>query len=777
MSVVQRRPPGPSPLLDRVDERAAIERILESVRDGLSSVCVLTGEARMGKTRLLEYALEAAVDLTTLRVVGVENERDLGYAALHRLLRSFLTQRESLPDPQRIALESAFGMHAAGPADRFLVGLGTLGLLAGSAHEHGLLCIVDDAQWMDRESLDALSFVARRLEADRIGLLFAVRDAEMAAGVFDGLPMLHVTGLPEDASLELLATNAQTPIDSEIARQVVVATSGCPLAINELAIGLTQDQLLGGLLEGDPLPIGRRLEDHYLRQVHDLDPGAQIFLLVAAAESSGDAVLVRRAAFELGADDKAEDAAVMSELLTLRPNVIFRHPLVRAAVYAGASPSLGITVHETLARLIGRADLDRQVRHLAAAARGPNEDLARQLEDAGKRAAGRGGYSAEASFMLEAASASPEETEKGRRLLRAATAALNAGLPHRAEALLEQARSKLEDPLLVTEAMRLDGRLRVPLADPPSAPARLFSAARALESLDTRLAREAFLEALEACYVSQGFTTGVRPEEVARAALALRDATSHPASLSDLLLEGTALLFLSDVTHAMPILEQVAVLLRDKPIGHEDLARWFNLGLVIAIELFDDATYNAWVRRVENHARKVGALIVLQVLLLARAKQEARAGQFAAAEMTHDEVVETRLVGGFPEFYEFLKADVYAWRGAEAQTRTAATPLEGAGRGYWLCASGEYCGSRNRDARARYGPVRGRTEGNRAACYSKSGLAGRALPWRLPLNLPAVHTARTRCSVPGRPARADHRCRDQLGSWAARPLPCAADRR
>jgi len=443
-----------------------------------------------------------------------------------------------------------------------------------------------------------------------------------------------------------------------------------------LAVGLTQEQLLGGLLDSDALPIGRQLEDHFLQQVRELDAGAQTFLLVAAAESSGDPLLVRRAAFELAADDKAEDAAVASGLVALRPQVEFRHPLVRAAVYAGAPASRRRAVHETLARIIDGTDPDRRVRHLAAAAQEPDEDLARQLEDAAGRAASRGGYAAEASFLFEAANVSPAPGEQARRLLRAATAALNAGLPHRAEALLEQGRPGLADPVLVGEAMRLEGRLRVPLREPVSAPARLFAAARALEAIDPSSARGAYLEALDACIVSEHFTVGVSPQDVARAALATRGALTSPSTLTDLLLDGTALLFLSDFTHAMPLLQRAAGAMRDEPISRDDLTRWFNLGLSVANELFDDATFNAWVSRVEHHARESGALIALQIALLGRANQQKRAGHFAAAETTYDEMVEiTRVIGGPPEFYDLLRLDIFAWRGNESQTRAAAIPL------------------------------------------------------------------------------------------------------
>ncbi|MGO8860966.1 MAG: LuxR C-terminal-related transcriptional regulator [Acidimicrobiales bacterium] len=413
-----------------------------------------------------------------------------------------------------------------------------------------------------------------------------------------------------------------------------------------------------------------------MRKVRDLEPGAQTFLLVAAAESSGDLLLVRRAAFALGADDMAEDAAVMSGLLTLRSNVVFRHPLVRAAVYSNAPQSERSTVHETFARLIDRTDPDRRVRHLAAAAREPDEELARQLEDAAVRAASRGGYAAEVSFMLEAASASPARGDQARRLLLAATAAFNAGSHDRAEALLEQARPNLEDPVLVTEAKRLDGRLSIGFADPRSAPARLLTAARELESLEPSLACGAYLEALEACSVSEHFTAVVSPEDVARAALAMPRAATDPPTLSDLLLRGVASLFLSDFSEAMPLLQRAVSIMRDEPMAPEDLARWFHLGIMITADLFDDESFDAWVTRIEQHARHFGAWMMLQVVLLGKGRHEVRTGQLTAAELTYDEAVEVaKLVGGPSEFFELLKADVFAWRGDESRTRAMAKPL------------------------------------------------------------------------------------------------------
>jgi DNA-binding CsgD family transcriptional regulator len=629
----------------------------------------------MGKTRLLEYAIQSAQRFRHLVISGVEAEADLGYAALHRLLRPLLAQLDQLPEPQRAAIESAFGLNSGEPADRFLVGLGSLTLLATAATDRRLLCVIDDAQWIDRESLEALSFVARRLEADGIALLFGIRDLAVVAGALDGLPTLAIGGLPDDAALALLSTSVDMPVEPETARRIVASTSGCPLALIELASGLTQQQLRGGQPVGTSLPIGRRLEDHFLEQVRHLDTKVQLFLLVAAAESSGDPSLVRRAAFELGSDAQAEDAAIASGLIVLRPRVEFRHPLIRAAVYGGAPRTLRDEVHRTLATILDRADPERRVRHLAAAAREPDATLALELEEAGLRAARRGGYSAEASLLLEAAHLSPASDDRARRLLGAAKASLHGGMPHRAEALLEQAFPDLHDPLLRAEAMLLDGTLRTPLADPPSAPARLVAAAEALVPLDPELARQAFLEALTACTTAQRFTVGTTTEDVARAALAT---IKHGAedTLAASLLEGTARLFTSDYSRAMPILHKANAVLRSGDVTRAEVLQWYNLVLTLTNELTDDETYNAWVAHAEQQARADGALIVLQVVLLARAKAELRAGRFMVAEMTYDEVVEvTRAVGGPPEFYEMLKCELYAWRGQEHEARAAAAPL------------------------------------------------------------------------------------------------------
>lgn len=671
----------PTALLDREHERQLIADLVDAVQEGLGRAVVLYGEAGMGKTRLLEHVVASAPNLRSVSITGVEAERDLGFAGLHRLLRPFLGRRSRLPKPQRDALGSAFGLQLETPADRFLVGLACLTLLADVASEQGLICVIDDAQWMDEESLGALAFVARRLSADRIALVFGLRRREAPSGALAGLPTIPIVGLPDDAALELLSTRVGAGIDTELAKRIVVETSGCPLALLELASELTDEQLRGGRTVSEPLPIGRRLEEHFLRQVRALSDPAQAFLLVAAAETSGDASLVRRVVADMGSDGSAEDAAVASGLVETDRGIVFRHPLVRSAIYGGAPRDLRRNVHEALAANIDRnVEPDRRAQHLAAAARGPDEDLANELEEAAHRAGQRGGYSAESSFLLQAAQLTPGPQRHSARLLRAAIAALNAGLPHRGEALLEQARPGLQDPLLEAEAMRLDGRLRVPLAQPPSAPALLLAAARAFIPLDRRRARETLLEAIEAAVTAQHFAVGTSLTEIAQVALATPAEGSSPQTTAGLILDGVASLWGSSYAAAAPVLRQALGTLESDSVRSEDITSSFMLPTVVANELWDDEAYGVWAQRVERRARDEGALLALQVSLLTLAKHATRAGRFAEAEAHYDDAVEiTRAMGGFTDFYEWLKCDLYAWRGQELETvRTAAILTEAA---------------------------------------------------------------------------------------------------
>jgi hypothetical protein len=663
-------------LLDRVDERSSLEELLDSARRGRSGVLVLQGDAGMGKTLLLDYAAESAGDLSVIRIVGVEAEQSSSFASLHRLLLPFLSHVNRLPSPQRGALESAFGFSARSPADVFLVGLAALTLLADAATPRGLLCLIDDAQLMDPESLQAMGFVGRRLGAEGIALVFGFRTPSDGLPALAGLRSLEIAGLPDGAAMELLARVVPGPLDAHAARRIVTETAGCPLALTELAGELALSHGTGAGELFDPLPVGPRLEAHFRRQVEALSPGAQLFLLIAAVEGSGDISLVRKAATELGCSADSEDEAFHARLLITEPRIEFRHPLIRSAVYVGAIPTDRVKVHRTLAGMINR-DLqpDRWARLAIAIATGPDEGLARDLEAAARQARERGGLATEASMMTRAAEFSEDAPHRAERLLKAASAAMAAGLHQRAQALLTEARLGLADPLSLALAQQLDGRLRVPLAEPLAAPALFVDAARQFLPLDADLARASMLEAFDAYGVSQHFTDEITGSTLAQAASSMTR-TRSKSQLADHLLDGSTLLFAEGYAAAVEELREAARLLHDGPTTLNEITRWHRYGNLVADELLDDRTFKAWVDRVEETAREMGALDALTVALVAAAQHKIRAGRFADAEASYAEGAElasARL--GRTDIWRLLDVELHAWRGNEKESRSSAALL------------------------------------------------------------------------------------------------------
>jgi DNA-binding CsgD family transcriptional regulator len=662
-------------LLDRVDERASLDDLLDAARQGSSGVVVLQGDAGMGKTMLLEYANESAGGLAIVSIVGVEAEQSSSYASLHRLLLPLLGKIDRLPSPQRDALEGAFGLSAQSPADLFLVGLATLTLLADAATQRGLLCIIDDAQLLDPESLQAVGFVARRLGAEGIALVFGFRTPSDGLPALAGLRSLEIAGLPDDAAMELLSRVVSRPLDLRTARRIVTETRGCPLALAELAADLAMSLGTGTRELFDPLPVGPRLEAHFRRQAEALSPEAQLFLLIAAVEGSGDITLVRNVAMQLGCGAESEDEASRARLLITEPRLEFRHPLIRSAVYIGASPSDRVRVHRALAGSINR-DLqpDRWARHAMAIATGPDEGLARDLEVAALQARERGGFATEAAMLTQAAEFSEDASRRSERLLKAATVAMTAGSPDRAYALLTEARLGLDDPFSLAQAQQLDGRLRPLIAQSPAAPALLVDAARQFLPFDTDLARESMLEAFDAFGLSQHFTDGLTGSGLAQAAKGMRRTRSEP-ELTDRLLDGTTLLFTAGYPAAVEEFREAARLLRAGSTTLDEVTRWHRFGNYITNELLDDQSYRAWVDRVEMTAREMGALVALSVGLAGAAQDKIRAGRFAAAEANYVEAGELASAMGQPGVWQLLDVELHAWRGDDNETRSAAAAL------------------------------------------------------------------------------------------------------
>ncbi len=663
-------------LLDRTEERALLDALIDGARRESSSALALHGEAGMGKTALLDYVVDHARGLQIVRISGLEAEHEFGFAALHRLLLPFLGHVESLPAPQRNGLQAAFGITAHSPADLFMVGLATLTLLADAASPQGLLCIVDDAQWVDHASLQALAFVGRRLSKDGIALIFAMRTPENALSALTGIRAVEICGLPEDAAMELLSHVVHGPLDAKIAHRVVNETSGCPLALTELAQELTATQWVDASRLPEPIPISRRLEAHFRRQVDMMPPEAQTFLLIAAADISGDAALVRKVASHLGCGSDVETLAIRERLLTTEPRIDFRHPLIRSAIYAGARREERREVHRALASSLDKtSEPDRWAYHLIASATAPDEALAADLEATAHRARNRGGYAAEAFLLTHAAELTEEPGHQSVRLLKATAAALNAGEPIRADALLSRARVGLSDPFLMAEAQQLDGRMQVPLVHAAAAAVLLLGAARKFLPLDIDRARESLLEAFDAFLISLHFTLETNGVEIAEVARTTAKRT-RPPQLADRLLDGTSLLLAEGYREAVDELRERARIMRDEPISTDEISRWFQYGVVVSNELLDDRTYIAWGERVESTARETGALFVLLFILLALAQHKIRIGNFSAADAHYAEALEIVAAIGQPvDPYRMVKVELLAWRGDEAGTRSAANAL------------------------------------------------------------------------------------------------------
>ncbi len=671
--------PARSALLDRALERARLHALLNAVREGLSGTLVLRGEPGIGKTALLDHAIESAHDFRLARALGIESEMEFSFAGLHQLVVPFLPRLHELPGPQRDALVSAFGLVPGVAPDRFQVGLATLTLLAAAAAEQPLLCVVDDAQWLDLESAEVLAFVARRLYADRIALLFAVREGAGQRRRLDGLPELSISGIPDSDARELLASVVATRLDGQVADHIIAATQGNPLALLELTSDLAPAQLRGTSMLPEPLPIGVHLQEMFFRRVKSLPSGTQSLLLLAAAEPSGDPVLLWRAAKLLGLTIDAVGPAEAEQLVIVGPQISFRHPLIRSAVYHSAHLDERRRIHEALAAASDpRIDPDRRAWHRAAAALGPDEAIADELERSADRARQRGGYAVTAAFLSRAAELTPDEHQRTERMLAAVEAELISGATDSAQAILEQVTPRLVDPAARARGLRLQGAIQYAQGQLAEAPSLLMQAARMLGPLDPRLAMDTMLEALQAAIYGGRFARGGGAAAVARAALSMRPAASSGSTICDLLLSGYAALITEGRTAAVPDLRRaVAMLQADELRGDVDL-RWFMLGCLAASELWDDETQFGLASRWVGLARNHGALTTLPVALNYLGWYEVIEGRLLAAEATLAEGREiAKAIGnaGIVGDSGAGKLLHLVWRGREAEARAAAEAM------------------------------------------------------------------------------------------------------
>jgi DNA-binding CsgD family transcriptional regulator len=673
------------PLVDREEELVEIARLLASVRSGLSAVIVVRGEAGIGKTALLDAATASAKDLAVVRVVGIESEMELGFAALHQLLNRFADGIDRLPGPQARALRAVFGFGDESAPDRFLVALAALTLLSNAAARRGLLIVIDDAQWLDRESATVLGFVARRLYAERIGLLVAVRDPSELQLAFNGLPSLTVGALPAHVSLELLASRVEGPIASRVRERVLMDAGGNPLALLELSQELSQDQLAGAELLPEPLPVGQQLEARFLRQVRALPVETQKLLLVLAADPTGDPTLLRSAAGQLGVGDGAIVPAEAENLLSLGPPIRFRHSLIRSAVYQGATDSDRRRAHEALAAATDvDREPDRRAWHRAAATGVPDEDVASELERAANRAQNHGSYAASAALLARAAQLTPEASRRAVRFLGAAAADLTAGSSVRAHANLALALPGLHDAALVAQARRLEAAIlftdALPDARGSGALGRheeivstMLDAAVALGPLDIRVARETVLDALPMA-IYRGKSTSTSVGDVGRAARSLQLPPDLESTSLDLVLDALAELFADGFGSAVPLLRRALAAVRADPEVRE-FSRRMRFGCWAALALSDDDAVRALAGESAAVSRDRGAFQVLPEALLYLGQSELRVGSLTAADVYLTESNDIQAFVSRSGLAEANKLFVLAWRGREAEVRATAPML------------------------------------------------------------------------------------------------------
>jgi DNA-binding CsgD family transcriptional regulator len=658
-------------LADRGTEAAALDGVLTAVRGGLSGVLVLRGEAGIGKTVLLEHAAERASDMRITRVAGVESEMDLAFAGLHQLLVPFLDGIGRLPLPQRRALQTAFRL-AAGPApDRFLVGLAALTLVTDAAAEHPVLCLIDDAQWLDRVSTWALEFVARRLLADRVGMVFAVRTGMGNPTVLDGLPGLTVPGLPEEAALQVLSAVTDGPVDARVGERVVAEAAGNPLAVVEFAAELSAAELAGTAPLPGPLRFGGRVEELYVSRILALPGDTQLLLLVAAADGLRDQGKIWRAARFLGIDPDIADVPAAGRLVSWRPRVEFRHPLMRSAAYYAAPAVTRRRAQKALAAVTNpELDPDRRAWHLAAAAVGPDERVAAGLEESAGRARARGGWASSAMFLERAAELTPDAGRRAHRLLAAAEARLDAGEPVAAGVLAERAAPELADPVARAKNRRIEGLTLFAAGRTHEAVPVLVDAATMLADSDTRLARDTLLDA----YVTAqrfGGTSVVTPG-LLRAIPAARDAEG---TVADLLLDGFAAVAEHSYDRGAALLRlAIAQLIGDQPVPDEALQHFLAVTNAANLLLDDSARYQI-ERRWTAELRARGALAALLVALIVQVTVGIQEGRFADAAAAIAEGRSLSEATGWRAYLPvFGHAEVLAmaWQGREADTRRLA---------------------------------------------------------------------------------------------------------
>jgi len=673
------RPPATRRLVNRETELEAVEGLLAAARGGSSAVLVLRGGPGVGKTMLLEHAIGRASGLRVGRVGGVDSEFDLPYAALHQLLAPFLEEIEALPGPQRDSLASTLGLIEVERSDRFLTALGVLTLLSNAAQDTGLLCAVDDAEWLDEASAQVLSFLARRLVSEGIAMLFTFGAAHPTSVALVPFRELNFEGLSQVASRELLDREVEGTLDSGVRDRLVIEAEGNPLALIELAQLLTAEQLAGLAPLPKALPLGDRLEQGLMRNVRGLSSDARSILVLVATERSGDPGLLRRAADGLGLSQTAIDDA--ESVLRLGAQITFRHGFVRSAVYALASETTRRDAHLALAEAMDPdADEDRIAWHRAAASVDADETVAADLEASARKARDRGGQVAAAAVLELAAELTPDPSRRAARLLVAADADLAAGALSKADTLLSQLTPKLLDDEQRAEAQRLRGTLALARGDKGSSSTLLIEAARVLAPFDLRKARDTCLDALATAMFAGRLASDRGMREAVECARSMPEPTQTTAA--DVLLDAFATLVDEGSAAAAPVLRRGVGL-----AGESGDLRAIGPAFQAAFELWDDEALHTLAQRRVDLARGSGAFVALPNALNQLGAYEVLVGRFDAAEACFEEADEISAATGYAGILGKTGVGpliLAAWRGEDARTRALAEVCsrDGTARGF-----------------------------------------------------------------------------------------------
>jgi DNA-binding CsgD family transcriptional regulator len=650
---------GGHELRGRRAECAVLDRTIADVRSGRGQALLLSGEAGVGKSALLDYLVRRSTGCRLARAAGVESEMELPFAGVHQLCAPMLHLRDRLPGPQNDALAVAFGYRAGSPPDRFLVGLAVLSLLALVSEDSPLLCVIDDGQWLDQASLQSLTFVSRRLVAERIGVVFSVR-TPAAAPAWRGLPELTVGGLPDDDARALLDSAVPGRLDERVRDRIVAETRGNPLALLELPRGLTAAELAGGFGRPDAQPLASQIERSFARRMRALPAPTRKLLLTAAAEPLGDATLLRRATTLLKLPPGAGGPAEAAGLIELGSRVRFRHPLVRTAIYRAATPADRRTVHRALAEATDPAvDPDRRAWHRAHAAADADEDVAAELVSSADRAQRRGGVAAAAEFLRRATELTPDPAVRATRALAAAEAELSCGAFEIALKLLLTADEGPADPLHQARVNLMRAQIAFASGHDAAAPRLLLEAARRLESLDVDLARDAYRDAMGAARLTD--SSGLL--EVAQAVRAAPKPTrSRPG---DLLLDSLAVGQTDGFLAAVPLLkEALRAFHAEDATGPRDQP-WLWLAAITAARLWDDESWSILTARHVRVAREVGELSALPLTLNSLVVVHLFAGERAAATSL---VAEIQAIGEATgvALAPYGALALAAWRGDDA---------------------------------------------------------------------------------------------------------------